>query len=92
MTTALDKTLKRELRIDGRSFVVTLSPESLKLTLKGKRHGLELKWEELVSGEAALAVALNASVGKFSAKPTAAAVTAAPPKRPQRRQSPKRRA
>lgn len=42
MTTALEKTLKRGLRIDGRIFVVAISPESLKLTLKGKRKGLEL--------------------------------------------------
>jgi hypothetical protein len=92
MTTALEKTLKRELRIDGRAFVVAISPESLKLTLKGKRSGLELKWEQLVSGEAALAVALNASVGKFTAKSAPAVLTAAPPKRSRRRPAPKRRA
>jgi len=31
---------------------------------KGKRNGLELAWKVLVSGEAALATALNASVGR----------------------------
>jgi hypothetical protein len=62
MTTPLTKPLKRELQIQGRPFVVTLSPEGIKLVLKGKRKGQELRWEDLVSGEAALAVALNASL------------------------------
>jgi hypothetical protein len=66
MTTLLDKTLKRELRIGDRSYVVAISPLTLKLTPKGKRKGLELQWEALVSGDAALAAALNASVGRFT--------------------------
>jgi len=66
MTTALAKTLKRELQIQDRSFILAISPEGLKLTLKGRRKGLELRWESLISGEAALAVALNASVGQFA--------------------------
>jgi hypothetical protein len=32
------------------------------VTLKGKRKGQELRWEDFVSGDAALAVALNASL------------------------------
>ncbi len=69
MTTPLDKTLKRELNINGRAFIVALSPEGVKLTLKGRRLGLELRWKDLVNGEAALAVALNASVGQFAQPP-----------------------
>jgi hypothetical protein len=65
MATLLDKTLKREVRIGDRSYIVAISPLTLKLTPKGKRKGLELNWESLVSGDAALAVALSASVGKF---------------------------
>jgi hypothetical protein len=89
VTTHLDKTLKRELTIDGRAFIVAVSPEGIKITLKGRRKGQELRWRDLVSGEAALAVALNASVGKFAegagaqrrATPTHAARTnAAPPR------------
>jgi hypothetical protein len=68
MTTLLDKTLKRELRINGRPFILALSPEALKLTVKGKRKGLELHWDALVSGETALAVALNASLGAFDSE------------------------
>jgi hypothetical protein len=69
VTTPLDKTLKRELKIKGRAFIVTLSPEGLKITLKGKRRGQELRWADLISGDAALAVALNASLGEFAANP-----------------------
>jgi hypothetical protein len=68
MTTPLHSTLKRALTIDGRDYVVTLTTASLKLTLKGKRNGVELSWAELVNGEAALAVALHASLGAFAAQ------------------------
>jgi hypothetical protein len=64
MATKLDKTLKRELSIRGKPFVVSLSPEGLKLVGKGRRKGLELSWEDLISGDAALATALNASVAQ----------------------------
>jgi len=43
-------------------YTLTLTPEQLKLVPKGKRKGLELKWSDLVSGDAALAVALRASL------------------------------
>jgi hypothetical protein len=67
MPTLLEKTLKREVRIGGHAYIVAISPLTLKLTPKGKRKGVELTWESLVSGDAALAAALNASVGKFTA-------------------------
>lgn len=69
MTTLLDKTLKRELRIQDRAYILTISPLTLKLTPKGKRKGMELNWEALVNGDAALAAALSASVGKLAADP-----------------------
>jgi len=59
MTALLDKTLKREVRIGDRAYIVA---RTLKLTPKGKRKGLELNWESLVSGDAAVGAALNASV------------------------------
>jgi hypothetical protein len=62
MATKLEKPLRREIEIDGQPYMVTLSPEGLKLVPKGKRKGLELDWKALVSGEAALATALNASL------------------------------
>ena len=64
MATKLEKPLKREVAIDGQPYMLTISPEGLKLVPKGKRNGLELGWKALVSGEAALATALNASVEK----------------------------
>lgn len=66
MTTRLDRTLKRELNIEGRPYIVALSPIGMKITQKGRRKGQELRWSDLVSGEAALAVALNASLGAFA--------------------------
>jgi hypothetical protein len=64
MTTKLDKALKRELIINGKPFVLTITSEGLKLVPKGKRKGHELNWAAFVSGEAALAVALNASLDR----------------------------
>jgi hypothetical protein len=64
MATKLDKTLKREIGVAGQPFMLTISPEGLKLVAKGKRKGLELSWKSLVSGEAALATALNASLAR----------------------------
>jgi hypothetical protein len=64
MATKLDKALKREVSIEGLPYMVTISPEGLKLVPKGKRKGLELAWKALVSGEAALATALNASLAR----------------------------
>lgn len=66
MTTSLDKTLRRQIKVNGQDYIVALSPDGLKITLKGKRKGLELSWSALVSGDAALAVALNASIGRLN--------------------------
>lgn len=62
MTAKLDKTLRREITIAREPWIVWISPEGLKLTRKRRRKGLELRWNDLVSGDAALAAALNASV------------------------------
>jgi hypothetical protein len=62
MTTKLIAPFKRELDIKGEKYTLTVSPEGFKLVLKGKRKGVELNWDQLVNGEAALATALNASV------------------------------
>ena len=62
MVTKLEKPLKRELDNNGESYILTIAPEGLKLVRKGKRKGQELAWKDLVSGEAALAVALTASL------------------------------
>ena len=62
MATALNKELKREVLIKDKPYTLTLGPAGLKLTEKGHRRGIELKWEDVVGGDAALAAALNASV------------------------------
>ena len=66
MTTKLEKALKRQIDIKGKPYVVTITPEGLKLTEKGKRKGQELNWGDLASGHTALAVALNESLQNSS--------------------------
>jgi hypothetical protein len=60
--TKLDKPLKRELKVKKISYVLTIGPDRFKLTKKGRRKGIEIAWKDLVSGDAAMAVALRASV------------------------------
>ena len=91
MTTPLHSTLKRALTIDGRDYVVTLTESELKITLKGKRNGVELPWSKLVNGEAALAVALQASLGAFTAKDKPPAQPPAAVPVPKRKLPPARR-
>ena len=62
MTTKLEKPVRREILVGREAWVVTIAPEGLKLTRKGHRKGIELDWEGLVSGDAALAASLNASM------------------------------
>ncbi len=62
MTTRLKSPLKRELAIGGSTYTLTIAPDGLKLVPKGRRKGYELSWEAFVNGDAALAVALNASL------------------------------
>ncbi len=63
--TRLDKALKRELRLGKQAYVLTIDPAGFKLTKKGRRKGIDIAWKDLVSGDAAMAVALNASVGRL---------------------------
>ena len=60
--TKLDKPLRRELGIGEQAYTLTIDPVGLKLVEKGRRKGTELKWEDLVNGDAALAAALQASM------------------------------
>ena len=62
MTTTLDGPLKRALVVEGEPYTLTITPEGLNLAPKGHRKGYALAWRDLVSGEAALATALNASL------------------------------
>lgn len=65
MATVLEKELKREIDVDGVAYTVLIDPAGLRVVQKGKRKPIvTLMWKELVSGEAALATALRASVVK----------------------------
>ena len=63
MVTALDKELKRQVTVDGLDYTVALDANGFRVTGKGKRKPqVELRWIDLLSGDAAMAVALNASL------------------------------
>jgi len=64
MATKLDKSLKREIDIEGQPYMLTIHPQGLKLVPKGKRNGHEIAWKDIISGDAALATALDASLQK----------------------------
>lgn len=88
MTTKLDDELKREVLIGKRPYTLLLTPSGLKLTEKGKRIGIGLAWKDIVSGDAALATALQASVVARvlpKKKPAVADSAPTPAPRPTRR-------
>lgn len=62
MATKLDKPLKREIAVNGVAFMVTLSPEGIKVVEKGKRKGTELAWEQVIRGDVTLTQDLKDSV------------------------------
>jgi len=73
VATVLDKELKRQVTVDGADYIVALDTEGFRLTGKGKRKpDVELRWRDLLSGDAAMAVALNASLSKKPAVTTPA--------------------
>lgn len=84
MAVILDKPLKRELAVGNEPYMLTIAPDGLKLVPKGRRIGVELRWEDLVSGQAALAVALNASVERIAERDRRANVAAQAPAAPAR--------
>lgn len=61
MATKLDKQLKREIDVEGKAYMLTLSPEGLKVTEKGKRKGHEVSWKSLVNGHSEHSGGLSAS-------------------------------
>jgi hypothetical protein len=60
--TKLEGPLRRELTIGKDHYTLTIAPDGLKLVPKGKRKGYALSWRAFIDGDAALAVALNASL------------------------------
>ena len=66
MTAKLDKTIKRELELDGKTYTIAISPDGVKVTEKGRRNGPELSWRSIVSGDASLNENLKISVDATS--------------------------
>jgi hypothetical protein len=62
MTTKLDKPIRREVTIEDRAYTLTIDPDGLKLVEKGHRKGQQLRWQDLVNGDAAIAAALQGSL------------------------------
>lgn len=68
MTTKLDKPIRREISVDDRAYTLTIDADGLKLVEKGRRKGQELRWKDMVSGDAALAAGLSASLQSVNAR------------------------
>lgn len=66
MTAKLDKTIKRELELDGKVYTIAIGPEGIKVTEKGRRNGPELSWRSIISGDATLNENLRISVDASS--------------------------
>jgi len=67
MAVKLEKTIKRELTLEGRTYTIAIAPEGVKVTEKGKRKGREISWRAIVSGDAQLAEDLKVSLDALNA-------------------------
>ena len=47
MSTKLEKTIVREVEIDGESYTIAISPEGVRLSKKRFRSGVALSWKSL---------------------------------------------
>lgn len=62
MAVKLEKSIKRELALDGRAYTITIAPEGVKVVEKGKRKGREISWRSIISGDAQLSEDLKISI------------------------------
>ena len=62
MTAKLDKTIKRELEVDGKTYTIAIGPDGVKVTEKGRRNGPEMSWRSIINGDASLNSALSQSI------------------------------
>lgn len=65
MTAKLESLVKRELKLGNEIYTVSMSPEGVKIALKGRRKGREISWETLLSGDAELNQQLKMSVDAY---------------------------
>ena len=47
MATKLERTIRREITIDGEAYTVAISPDGLRLTKKRFRSGVEMSWKAI---------------------------------------------
>ena len=47
MATKLERTIRREITIDGEPYTVAVSPDGLRLTKKRFRSGVEMSWKTI---------------------------------------------
>ena len=62
MAVKLEKTIKRELEMDAKTYTIAIAPEGIKVTEKGKRKGREISWRSIINGDAQLAEELKMSL------------------------------
>jgi hypothetical protein len=67
MAVKLEKSIKRELELDGKAYTIQMGPEGIKVTEKGKRKGREISWRSIISGDAQLAEDLKLSIDAMGA-------------------------
>jgi hypothetical protein len=63
MVTKLDRPVRREVRIGQKPYVITITPDRLRVAIKGRRKGQEVLWEDLVGEHDAPLVLPPASAG-----------------------------
>ena len=68
VSTQPDMYLRLNLKLNGTPYVLTVTPESFKLVLKGKRGGIELPWTAFLEEDATMLSSLHASVRRRSGK------------------------
>jgi hypothetical protein len=49
MTTVLDRSLTREVLLEGQPFKIVLSPSGLRISEKGRRKGTEVTWDTILA-------------------------------------------
>jgi len=47
MATKLERTIRREITIDGEPYTIAISPDGLRLTRKRFRSGVEMSWKTI---------------------------------------------
>ncbi len=62
MATKLDKSIKRELEVNGKVYTITIAPDGVKVVEKGKRNGPHVSWASIIRGDTTLSENLNISV------------------------------